>query len=61
MGVPDPSSNVTVTVEDDVPSSETEDGLGVTVEFDCDTGPTPPLPKVTAAVSVMPNGFNHYT
>ena len=37
IGVPEPSSRVTVTVEEDVPLSATEMGLAATLEFDCDT------------------------
>ena len=52
IGVPELSSRVTVTIEAEVPLSATDVGLGVTVEFVCETVPVT-VPKVTLAVSVM--------
>ncbi len=55
IGVPEASSRVTVTVEVAVPLSSTDVGLGVTVEFDCETGPwkatEPVLVSVTPPVT----------
>ena len=54
-GVPEASSSVTVMVDVAVPLSATEVGLGVTVEFDCETGPwkvtEPVLVKLTPPVT----------